>query len=134
MTANRLIIALCLATALSGCNVVSEKQARDWVADIMRDPDSAKFEAVKTIGEGREMLACGKVNAKNGFGAFAGYRSFMIYNHQIYVASNGIQDIGVRMCCNWLYDAGMKDVKTVDADEFQRMCRDIGDGDFLPIE
>lgn len=58
--------------------VKSQIIGRDNVRSALKDPDSAKFR-----GEfiGPSGAPCGEVNAKNGFGAYAGY--------QRYVASGG---------------------------------------------
>lgn len=133
----KLIMMTTAATALAlvaGCGKVAEHQAKKWVAGMMKDPASAQFDAVKTLGEGRDMLACGKVNAKNSYGGYGGFKSFMVYDHQVYVAEDEMQDISIRMCCNWLYDAGKAGAKAVGVEEHKKMCGNIGFGNFLPIE
>ncbi|RUW24954.1 hypothetical protein [Mesorhizobium sp. M1E.F.Ca.ET.041.01.1.1] len=48
----------------------------------LKDPDSAKFGPIKAVPfpgvkEGGVILACGLVNAKNGFGGYAGETPFV---------------------------------------------------------
>lgn len=130
-----LVVIAAVAMAMSsGCGKMAEHQAKQWVAGMMKDPDSAQFDAVKTIGEGRDMLACGKVNAKNSYGGYSGFKSFMLYERNVYVANDEMQDLSIRMCCNWLYDAGKAGAKAVSVEEHKKMCGDIGYGNFLPID
>lgn len=51
----------------------SHNQLKQAVAAKLRDPSSAQFRDI--YGEGETY--CGKVNARNGFGAYAGYRRFV---------------------------------------------------------
>jgi hypothetical protein len=42
---------------------------RGWVADTLKDPDSARFRNQKSV--------CGEVNAKNSYGGYVGFRRFI---------------------------------------------------------
>lgn len=55
-------------------------QAKKAVADQMRDPDSVKFRDVALYRqlESKELALCGEFNAKNGYGAYVGYRRFYV--------------------------------------------------------
>ncbi|NKA33228.1 hypothetical protein GO300_01294 [Ralstonia solanacearum] len=49
-----------------------------FVKQHLRDPDSAEFRNTKygpDVGAGKAL--CGEVNAKNGFGGYAGFRRFV---------------------------------------------------------
>lgn len=65
---------------------------QDNVAKEMKDPDSAKFEAVRFYpdssaqGESISGYVCGYVNAKNSFGAYVGNRKFL---SKVTVSNNG---------------------------------------------
>lgn len=48
--------------------------AKNEFTNLSKDPDSVKFREVREINE---YLACGEINGKNGFGAYAGYTRFM---------------------------------------------------------
>ena len=69
-----------LALILAGCTTPEEKliaTAQAAVASKLRDPTSPLFTNVTATENGLEV--CGQVNAKNGFGAYAGKDRF-IYN------------------------------------------------------
>lgn len=79
----RRTVALAFAVALlSGCARYDEQTDvylyRGAVARSLKDPDSAQFrnDRVWVHRDGSARL-CGEVNAKNGFGGFAGYRRFI---------------------------------------------------------
>ncbi|PRD65171.1 hypothetical protein [Malikia granosa] len=52
-------------------------EAKTAVADQFRDPESAQFRRVRTVKNRTESKVCGEVNAKNGFGAYAGFVQFV---------------------------------------------------------
>lgn len=76
---------LCLL-ALSGCKPGEEKAielAKNEIASDMKDPDSAKFRDLKFINSAEKDgvvggFVCGSVNAKNSYGAYAGFSPFFI--------------------------------------------------------
>jgi hypothetical protein len=46
----------------------------------LKDPGSAEFDPLKDVVgymDGKPVIVCGQVNAKNGFGAYAGYQYWM---------------------------------------------------------
>jgi len=51
-----------------------EQKVQDAVRAILRDPASAQFSEMKAYPDAN--AACGKVNAKNAFGGYAGEESF----------------------------------------------------------
>ncbi|WP_417585169.1 hypothetical protein [Nitrincola sp.] len=53
-----------------------EKIKRDSIANF-KDPDSVLFKDLKLISFGDGKLLCGSLNAKNGFGAYVGYKQFL---------------------------------------------------------
>lgn len=50
--------------------------AKEAVAEQMKDPDSVKFKDVRLSFS--ELCVCGKVNGKNGFGAYIGFTDFFV--------------------------------------------------------
>lgn len=55
--------------------IVSAKRA---VRNSLKDPDSAEFKDVyANYTEEFDVVACGKVNAKNGLGGYTGYKRFV---------------------------------------------------------
>lgn len=85
--AKLIVLALAALPMLVGCKPGEDKAidlAQKEIAMDMKDPDSAKFRFVRVVQtkeneDGTVMaLVCGQVNAKNGFGAYAGFHSFMI--------------------------------------------------------
>ncbi len=81
------MIVLIALVALAGCKPSAEKAielAKKEVAADTRDPDSSKFRYMRFVQsekapEGEvKGLVCGQVNAKNGFGAYAGFSPFLV--------------------------------------------------------
>lgn len=58
-------------------------KAKATVVHDLKDPDSAKFRGIgiykSTTGKGG-VTVCGEVNAKNAFGAYVGYKRFMLFD------------------------------------------------------
>ena len=52
-----------------------EKEAKEAVASLLKDPESAKFQNL-SVDEPHKTV-CGEVNSKNGFGAYAGVSEFI---------------------------------------------------------
>lgn len=55
--------------------------AKKLVAHSLRDPASAQFRDVVEHGG----AVCGEVNGKNGFGAYAGFKHFIVVDDQVTV-------------------------------------------------
>ncbi len=73
-------ISYVISLMLVGCAGPTSTAIKD-VRDALKDGDSAKFEDVqirhvKTSMGGKLELVCGKVNAKNSYGAYDGYHPF----------------------------------------------------------
>ncbi|EAA9299928.1 hypothetical protein BHZ80_09020 [Salmonella enterica] len=75
---------ICFCVLLLGCDNDSfVESAKRQVKLRLKDPSSAQFDDVKfypsdTPGENPHGAVCGKVNAKNSFGAYIGYRRFVM--------------------------------------------------------
>lgn len=50
---------------------------QEMVRMKLRDPSSARFRNVYVSNAGGSPIVCGSVNAKNGFGAYIGYKLFV---------------------------------------------------------
>lgn len=50
--------------------------AQAAVSNLMRDPSSTLFQDIKTYRTDTDFTMCGQINSKNGFGAYAGFKSF----------------------------------------------------------
>jgi len=55
--------------------LIAKRQSE--VAQLLKDPDSAKFRNVYVSEIYSEPIVCGEVNGKNSYGAYAGYTTFM---------------------------------------------------------
>lgn len=51
--------------------------ARVTVKESLKDPESAKFGAIRIVRTKNGFLACGEVNARNSFGGYTGMKRFM---------------------------------------------------------
>lgn len=96
-----LLVASISLPLLTGCKPGEDKAielAKKEIAQNLKDPDSAKFRFVRMVQSKENddgtilALVCGQVNAKNAFGAYAGFKSFMI---DISMKSNSIFNKGV---------------------------------------
>jgi hypothetical protein len=76
--------------ALAGCKngdraAKYETLAKQAVANKMKDPASVQWRHVRTniFSETTESMAfvCGEMNAKNGYGAYDGFESFVVHMH-----------------------------------------------------
>lgn len=70
-----------LLISLAGCTPSEEDQlkitadaAKKSIAAHFKDPDSIKYQDV--VFDWQKKYICGKLNAKNGYGAYTGYDSF----------------------------------------------------------
>lgn len=52
-------------------------QAQKGLASTLRDPDSASFRSVRISRAGGAPVVCGEFNARNAFGAMAGYQRWI---------------------------------------------------------
>lgn len=73
-------------SAPSGSNAVIIKKAIAAVKYRLKDPYSARFRNV-FVGKDQHKTVYGEVNAKNGFGGYTGYSSF------VYVIANGKPEV-----------------------------------------
>lgn len=73
--ASKLIAAVAVLLLVTGCDAIKYREAKQLVSAQMRDPDSTKF---RKLYDGPHGEVCGEVNARNGFGAMAGFTDFYV--------------------------------------------------------
>ena len=82
----KLIVLTLSILVLAGCKPGDEKAteiAQREISSVMKDPESVKFRNVKYIKGNDDNdyvngTVCGEYNAKNGYGAYTGYKPFLI--------------------------------------------------------
>jgi hypothetical protein len=74
-------IVLIAAFGLVGC---ADRGVEDAVRQVMKDPDSAQFRDIERCKES-DKVWLGEVNAKNAFGAYAGYTIFFYDGDEVYL-------------------------------------------------
>lgn len=68
-------ITVSTAGALEGAQ---EEVVKSTIAAMLRDPDSAKFSSISSAQQSDgDVIVCGAVNAKNGFGGYVGATPFV---------------------------------------------------------
>ena len=75
-----LLLIIVSTLILSGCDN-AQKAGTNYLAQQMRDPDSAKFRDVQTVTDSADPYVqniCGFVNGKNLFGAYSGEQRFVV--------------------------------------------------------
>lgn len=71
------LMGLCALLLLAACG--DTQRAKDIVAADFRDPDSVQWRNVHSVTDAIQgNFVCGEVNARNGFGAYVGYRKFVV--------------------------------------------------------
>lgn len=75
----RLLTFLALAL-LVGCRDPIQTQIKTLVGQRLKDPASAVYSDVRVHPDRHLAVACGKVNAKNSFGAYEGDKMFILYS------------------------------------------------------
>ena len=102
----KLILAVALCTAASSANATTGKEiawiekAERYVSLSLKDPSSAQFSS-KIYRGGGVMVVCGKVNSKNAFGGYTGYKQFITNGVNILAFRQHISDFDVawrKMC------------------------------------
>jgi hypothetical protein len=92
----RVHVALSAALALAGCDAVGpdadfRSQAIAELKASLKDPGSAQLRAIEVIRqEDGSKALCGEVNAKNSFGGYVGFQSFVVHNGEASMRSVGI--------------------------------------------
>lgn len=66
-------LSIAVLLVLTGCST-EQSRAEQAAADLLIDPDSAKFRNVVDKGDG---IWCGEINGKNRMGAYSGYQPFV---------------------------------------------------------
>ena len=76
----RIIRISAMIMSLSSCDMglVSKQSGKAIISSLMKDPDSAQFRDVREAKHEGRRIVCGEVNAKNGYGAYAGFERFVV--------------------------------------------------------
>ncbi|MDU5475908.1 hypothetical protein [Pantoea sp.] len=83
-----IILIVLVSLILTGCKPSDEKVIAVGTAEFsqsLKDPDSAKYKELyfhqddKQLDSGVNGYVCGLMNAKNGFGAYGGFRPFYVH-------------------------------------------------------
>lgn len=88
---------LCLAGAMGGCEKFTEtgeSRYQKKVRYVLKDPQSAQFREgfeTKEDSEGHARLSyCGEVNSKNSYGAFTGFKRFVVIDGGVFIEGEGM--------------------------------------------
>lgn len=76
--------------------------AKEMVRQNLKDPESARFSDIFGItqaGMEEGYAVCGKVNAKNAFGGYAGSQPFSVKGRFVTIGSNTVDALMVRYTC-----------------------------------
>ena len=83
-------VATLLAKANSKDDYFHISRAEGQVKRLLKDPDSASFRNVRVSWLSGNPVVCGQVNAKNGFGGYAGFGRFVAGGSDIAVLESGM--------------------------------------------
>jgi hypothetical protein len=74
----RIILAMTVMLALSGCGVSGEAEGRKLLEASLTDPGSVQYRGLfsNELTPGKKYI-CGEYNAKNQMGGYVGYRRFI---------------------------------------------------------
>lgn len=70
--------ALLLIFSLATLACAQEAEFKAQVVNQLKDPDSAQFRNLRVVSGGAAL--CGEVNAKNSYGGYTGFKSFVADN------------------------------------------------------
>lgn len=88
------LIAATIIAGLVGCSP-AEWRAKDQVRKMLNDPDSAQWRRLSAS----DGMVCGQVNAKNAFGGYVGYRSFMVKDGELFMSNDEETASQIGSCC-----------------------------------
>lgn len=95
------------AAAASAANAALEKMAEAAISSHLRDPSSAQFTITTVQPVFDTHWACGTVNSKNGFGGYAGAKTFVVmfkteHDASVMFGSDAVYDLAVAEQCKIL--------------------------------
>lgn len=97
------VAALALTTAAfaqRGAETELAERTRKKMAEKLLDPFSAQFLELSEFPALGTTMTCGKVNAKNSFGAYVGFKKFVISGDLVVIANStdpGVQDARLKL-------------------------------------
>jgi len=85
--------------SISYAENISENETKEKVKSVLKDPDSAKFQNIKTVinSIGQESI-CGEVNARNSFGGYTGFSSFSYTNGTVIFFEENVHQYDLSGC------------------------------------
>lgn len=103
----RLLLIAGMALACAGAPALAQNygamvsKAKSAVSRDFKDPEAAKFRNVgiykSTTGKGG-VSVCGEVNAKNSFGAYVGYKRFVVDDDLVEIEDDGSSVLVTALC------------------------------------
>jgi hypothetical protein len=83
------LAALCLALAACGAD-----EGKRIAAASLRDPRSAQFQDVQTTRlQSGGVAVCGEINGKNAFGAYVGFKRFVVWDGDLHMDPAGAAEL-----------------------------------------
>jgi len=74
----KLFVPFLAFVALAGCEDSDVRKAREEVKRNLNDSASAEFRGEKVYRLPDDTVVCGEVNAKNGYGGYAGFSKYVV--------------------------------------------------------
>ena len=110
----RFFMILWACTLLVGCQDPVEAQIKRLVGQRLKDPGSAIYHDVRVHPSDALFIACGKVNAKNSFGAYEGDTNFILYAGNVRFELPD-DTVAVSACCDVLRGSEPTETGSFDA-------------------
>ena len=104
--------------AVAGCNSRDE-QIKRLVGQHLKDPESAQYSDIR-YSKSEFGAVCGRVNAKNSFGAYGGFQAFL-FNHTMIRFEQPDDPVALSGCCDVLL-AKSESTKDEDTPGFKEAC------------
>lgn len=95
------LLGMSVVTFLAGCGESGTQAAKRLVGQRLKDPESAIYTDVRWNNQPTNPIACGKVNAKNSFGAYEGVTEFIEYHGLVRFAKDD-DPVTLSACCDVL--------------------------------
>lgn len=80
--------------------------AQESVKSNLKDPNSAQFQNVRIVSFGSGKVICGRVNAKNSYGGYGGFKKFVASPFNAVIERKGsevdeIANTGLNAACSY---------------------------------
>jgi hypothetical protein len=86
----RLLPLVAISALIAACTGLSSEEStvKESLEKTLKDPGSVQYRDFK-VYRTRPTVACGAYNAKNGYGAYTGFKDFIYDDGVIHVAGDG---------------------------------------------